>query len=102
MGVHREEDVLHWAIARNLIGPTGEATRHGQLMKTFEEVVELGTAINANNAAEAKDAIGDVIVTLIIQASMWNLCLHECIEAAWQQIKNRKGRLQNGVFVKDA
>lgn len=101
MGVHREEDVLHWAQARNLIGPTGEATRHGQLMKTYEEVTELGCAINAQSVAEARDAIGDIVVTLMIQASMWKLSMDECIEAAWQEIRHRKGRMTNGVFVKE-
>ena len=99
--MHREVDIIFWAEARNLIGPTGEATKHGQVCKTFEEVTELLDAINKGDEAAARDAIGDIIVTLTIQAAMWRLSVDECVEAAWQEIKDRKGRLVGGVFVKE-
>lgn len=108
--IHREREIIEWGIARNLIGPTGEATKEGQQKKTEEEVQELHDAILLNGFPElnidsrrmAKDAIGDIIVTLVMQAQMWGLTIEECIEAAWQEIKDRTGRMQNGVFVKDA
>lgn len=99
--LHRETDIVTWAQARNLIGPTGEATREAQWKKTLEEVLELQAAIATGNRDEARDAIGDIIVTLVIQAYMWNLHIDECVEAAWQEIKDRKGKLINGVFVKE-
>lgn len=99
---YREHDIVQWGIARNLIGPTGEATRVGQQAKTEEEVRELADAIAADDREAAKDAIGDVYVTLVMQAQMWGLTMTECIEAAWNQIKDRKGRMINGVFVKEA
>lgn len=99
--VYREDDIIAWGVARNLIGPTGEATRVGQQAKTEEEVQELQDAIAADDIAAARDAIGDVYVTLVMQAQMWGLTMQECIEAAWQEIKDRKGRMINGVFVKE-
>jgi NTP pyrophosphatase (non-canonical NTP hydrolase) len=98
---YRESDIITWGIARNLIGPTGEATRRGQMDKTSEECAELAEAIELNNRDEARDAIGDIYVTLIMQAQMWGLTMEECIEQAWSQIKDRKGRMVNGVFVKE-
>jgi NTP pyrophosphatase (non-canonical NTP hydrolase) len=100
--LHRETDIVMWAQARNIIGPTGQATRESQAKKTMDEVVELMVAIGMHDTAAARDAIGDIIVTLVIQAQMWNLHIDECVEAAWQQIKDRKGRMVNGVFVKEA
>lgn len=101
MSMHREQDIAKWGIARNLIGPTGEATRHGQATKTLEEVTELFDAINKNDIHLARDAIGDVYVTLVMQSQMWGLTMAECVEEAWLQIKDRKGRMVGGVFVKE-
>ena len=100
--IHREQDIIQWGIERNLIGPTGEATKPGQLRKTEEEVGELALAIFKNDAKEARDAMGDIIVTLVMQAQMWGLTMEECIEAAWQEIRDRKGRMTGGVFVKES
>ena len=99
--MRREEDIIRWGEARNLIGPTGQATKIGQFCKTLEEVAELSSAITDRDEAAVKDAIGDIIVTLVMQASMWGLLIDECVEAAYQQIKDRKGKMVNGVFVKE-
>lgn len=109
--IHREQDIINWGVTRNLIGPTGEATKAGQHRKTNEECRELYDAIVLDGLGlqeikdqkpEARDAIGDIIVTLVMQAQMWGLTMEECIEAAWQEIKDRKGRMVGGVFVKEA
>ena len=48
------------------------------------------------------DAIGDVLVCLVNVAALTGTSLEECCEAAWEQIKDRRGRLlPNGVFVKE-
>lgn len=99
---YREQDIVGWGVARNLIGQTGEATRVGQQAKTEEEVRELSDAIAEDDRDAARDAIGDVYVTIVMQAQMWGLSMAECIEAAWNEIKDRKGRMINGVFVKEA
>ena len=99
--MHREQDIINWGVARNLIGPTGEGTMERQLEKTYEEVEELECAIDDNDKSAAKDAIGDIYVTLVMQAQLWGLSMTECVDAAWDQIKDRKGRMVNGVFVKE-
>ena len=84
------------------------ARAKAQLDKTIEEVKELEAAImNAltlpkelkNN--EIKDAIGDIYVTLVMQAGVWGLEIEECGEYAYTQIKDRKGKMVKGVFVKE-
>lgn len=109
----REIDIINWGVARNLIGPTGEATMLGQLDKTREEVEEIGDAIallveherpgHYQDALDmVRDAIGDVYVTLVMHAQQWGLTVDECVEQAWSQIKDRKGRMVDGIFVKEA
>lgn len=48
-----------------------------------------------------KDAIGDIFVTLVIQSEMHGFSLNECVAKAWNEIKNRKGQMIDGQFVKD-
>jgi NTP pyrophosphatase (non-canonical NTP hydrolase) len=97
----RANDIIKWGTDRNLVGPTGEATPLAQYRKTQEEVLELLEAIDLQDIALARDAIGDIYVTLVLQAELWGLSMEECVETAWNEIKDRKGRLVGGVFVKE-
>lgn len=92
------EQVLMWADDK---GITRNGTPIGQAIKTMEEAVELAAAINRDDYVEIRDAIGDIMVTLIIQADMQGLTLNECLAWAYAAISNRKGQMVNGVFVKD-
>tara|TARA_Y100000590_G_C15638132_1_gene983823 strand:- start:5 stop:364 length:360 start_codon:yes stop_codon:yes gene_type:complete len=78
-----------------------KATPMAQALKTLEETTELCTAINSDDRAEIKDAMGDIMVTLIIQAKMQKLSLEECLESAYHVIAKRKGKMINGQFVKE-
>lgn len=72
-----------------------------QWTKTMEEATELGVAIANRNREEVKDAIGDIIVTLTMQAEAWALTPQECMEHAFNIISKRTGKMVDGVFVKD-
>lgn len=72
-----------------------------QLRKTLEEVEELREAVEANDYEEIVDGIGDVGVTLVILAKMYNTSLEACMESAYNVIKNRTGKMVDGMFVKD-
>ncbi len=84
-----------WAEARGITSP------QSQLIKFFEEGGELASALLKNKEEEEKDAVGDVLVTLIIYCKLRNINLAECLSLAWEQIKNRTGKTQGGIFVKD-
>lgn len=84
-----------WAEARGITSP------QSQLLKFFEEGGELASALLKNKEEEEKDAVGDVLVTLIIYCKLRNINLAECLSLAWEQIKNRTGKTQGGIFVKD-
>ena len=91
------EKVVDWAIARNL---THYNNAKSQMLKCVSEVGEL--ADNVNKQADVRDDIGDVLVTLIILAEQNDTTLEECLNVAYQDIKNRKGVLLDGVFIKDS
>jgi len=88
-----------WAEDRNLIEG---ATSQAQMLKMTEEVGELAHAIARGKKAEMKDAIGDCVVVLTILAAQNDMTIEECVRAAYNEIKDRKGKMVNGVFVKDA
>jgi len=87
-----------WAEEKGILT---KATTIKQAMKTQEEVTELCNAILDNNKNEVQDAIGDILVTLIIQAKMQNLKVENCLESAYNIISKRTGKMVNGQFVKD-
>ena len=90
--------VLEWAFARQIVP---NAKPHVQLMKAGAELGELFDAEIKGDRAGIVDGIGDVLVTLIIYAELHGLTLAECLGAAYNEIKDRKGiLLPNGLFVK--
>ena len=46
--------------------------------------------------------LGYALFCLTMIAQEFGLCLHECVQAAWDEIKDRKGCMINGVFVKES
>ena len=92
------ERVQKWVIDRNL----QTADPRIQICKTVEELGELANAINKNNLEAAKDGIGDTVVTLICISQQLGFDFNECIEFAYSEIKDRKGRMVNGVWVKES
>ena len=93
-----EKAVILWAEEKGILE---KATRMKQGIKTLEEVNELLAAIHDEDKPEIIDAIGDIIVTVIIQAKMNNVKVVDCLESAYNVISKRSGKMINGVFVKD-
>ena len=89
---------LEWAYARNIIDGSDF---YRQYMKAQSEMGELADALLKGNKEDTKDAIGDVLVCLINLSEQCDLSLEECLESAYDSIKDRKGIMFNGVFVKD-
>ena len=72
-----------------------------QAIKTLEETHELLEAINRNDQHEIRDAIGDIIVTLIMQCKLQKMNIEDCSFFSYQEIKDRKGELNEvGDFIK--
>lgn len=95
-----EMKVVQWGEARGIVQ---HSNNMAQAIKTLEEVGELLEAIHKGDREAQKDAYGDILVTLIIGCATADLDLVECLELAYEQIKDRKGYLDSsGVFVKQA
>lgn len=91
--------IKQWAIDRNLIeGSTPEK----QMLKVTEEHGELAGALARNNIAKIKDGIGDCVVALTILAGQLGFDMEDCIVAAYEEIKDRKGRMVDGIFIKES
>lgn len=92
------EDTLEWADARNLImGSTPSA----QTLKLGSEFGELCDNIAKGRYDRAKDDIGDMLVVLTIISDQIDTSLEECLAIAYSEIKDRKGRMVDGIFVKE-
>ena len=72
-----------------------------QFEKVQEEVTEIARAIVNNDKVELIDAIGDTFVTITLLAKQNGLKIEDCIASAYQEIKDRTGRTENGKFIKD-
>ena len=74
-----------------------------QITKLLEEVDELVVAINNGDLDEFKDAVGDICVVLAGMSRQYNVTFEECLDIAWNEIKDRKGHMnEEGIFVKDS
>jgi NTP pyrophosphatase (non-canonical NTP hydrolase) len=89
--------IKEWAEKRGL----SKADPIRQFLKLAEEVGELGAALARNIRDDQRDAIGDIYVVLTILATQLGYDVEQCIDDAYNVIKNRTGQLKNGVFVKD-
>ena len=98
----KEEDrfqkIRDWADERGLYDKGDTKT---QFCKLMEEAGELGRAILKDDDMEFVDAIGDMVVVLTNMAMLGGTSIETCIDAAYDEIKSRKGKMVNGTFVKD-
>ena len=94
-----EMKVVQWSEARKIIP---NSTPFAQSIKAVEEINELVDALRNNNRAEAIDAIGDTVVCLINVCALLDVNLSDCLAAAYNEIKDRKGYMNaEGIFVKE-
>jgi NTP pyrophosphatase (non-canonical NTP hydrolase) len=91
------QKIREWAKERNL----DVADPAKQMVKLIEEVGELASGMSKLNYPLIKDSIGDAYVVLTILAMQYSMDIEFCIDTAWEEIKNRKGKTINGVFVKE-
>jgi NTP pyrophosphatase (non-canonical NTP hydrolase) len=93
---HRK--VIKWGEDRDILfGATTEA----QLLKLVEEHQELHDGFFNADIDEIKDALGDMLVVMTFVAALNGLTIQECYESAYNEIKDRKGKLVNGIFEKE-
>jgi len=82
-------------------GIYAEGDSKTQYLKLMEESGELAEALLKDDKAEIIDAIGDMVVVLTNLAALESFRIEDCIQSAYDVIKNRKGSMKNGTFVKN-
>ena len=93
-----KDKILKWAENRNLLHNENALKQYSKLQ---EESNELLIGILNKDPYEIIDALGDIQVVLIILANQLGFDIDECLESAYDEIKNRTGRTENGNFIKD-
>jgi len=87
-----------WATERGIYD---KGNSHTQYVKLMEEAGELAKALLNNDRYEIKDAIGDMVVVLTNLAALEGMTIENCVDLAYNEIANRKGKMINGTFVKE-
>lgn len=92
------DPIRQWADDKGIL-------KHGdaktQCTKMVEELGEFAGALLRNKSDEMRDAIGDMVVVLTSLAYHCGFTIEHCINSAYQEIKNRQGKMNNGNFIKD-
>ena len=92
-------NITQWADDKGILVPDNAPK---QSMKIMEELGEtMGAILKGKNTDEVIDGIGDILVTVIILSKQLGLDPTECLESAWNEIKDRKGKTVNGTFIKE-
>ncbi|WP_313894704.1 MazG-like family protein [Psychrobacillus sp.] len=90
-------NIKQWARERNL----DTADSYKQALKLGEEFGELCEGMAKNNPEQVIDSIGDMYVVLTILSMQLGTSIEDCAACAYDEIKDRKGKMVNGVFVKE-
>ena len=90
--------IRRWASKRGLYEKGDPKT---QALKLVEEVGETCRAILKGNQKDIEDGIGDAVVVLTNLAHLCDTDIEHCIELAYNEIKDRTGKMDNGTFKKD-
>jgi NTP pyrophosphatase (non-canonical NTP hydrolase) len=90
--------IANWAEEKGLLKPEFAPK---QFMKIQEELGELASAIIKEDIDKEIDSVGDLLVTIIILAWQRNINLKYALNVAYNEIKDRKGKMVDGSFVKE-
>jgi NTP pyrophosphatase (non-canonical NTP hydrolase) len=100
--VQKHEDrfdlIRDWAAVRGIYEKGNTIVQYTKLQ---EEAGELAKALLNNDHDEINDAIGDMVVVLTNLAHLHGTEIEDCIDAAYNEIAGRTGKMINGTFVKD-
>ena len=90
--------IRSWAAERGIYDSGSSGV---QYLKLIEETGELAQGLLNKDKAEIKDAIGDIVVVLTSIAKFEDMLIEDCIDSAYAEISNRKGKMIDGTFVKE-
>jgi NTP pyrophosphatase (non-canonical NTP hydrolase) len=88
--------VIRWHHDRNLINGSSDKD---QVLKLSQELGELSDSVCKGN--DIKDDIGDMLVVMLNIAERNGVSLRDCLQKAYNDIKDRKGKMVDGIFIKE-
>jgi NTP pyrophosphatase (non-canonical NTP hydrolase) len=91
------DKIRYWALKKGIYNKSDSFAQYSKLM---EENGELGEALMRRNKDEIVDAIGDMVVVLTNIAHIEGYSIEECIDSAYGVISKRKGKMVDGIFIK--
>ena len=89
------DKIMKWHEDRNLIEGS---TDKDQVLKLQQELGELSDSVCKQK--DMKDDLGDMMVIMLNIMKRNNITMEECLETAYNDIKDRKGKMIDGIFVK--
>lgn len=89
--------IEQWAVERGL----HTADPNKQVLKLGEEFGELCQGMAKGKRDQVTDSIGDMYVVLTILSMQLGISIDNCVNMAYDEIKDRKGKMINGVYVKE-
>jgi len=99
MNQYNQFDLIRaWAMDRGLYDKGDIKT---QTLKLMEEAGEICKATLKEDHDEVIDGIGDCVVVLTNLAYLNGVTIEDCIQAAYDVISKRTGKMVNGTFKKD-
>lgn len=93
--LHR--NIVAWGDERGFVDIKNKIS---QALKVVSEVGELSDAVLKDDEEKVIDAIGDVIIAVVILSECLGLDVLSCVSTAYNVIKHRRGAVINGSFVK--
>ena len=107
-----EEKIIQWAKDRNILENSNAIKQISKTQEELDETLEALKKLDAHKDSdnliirsqimnEVADGIGDMLVTIILLAKAVDLESLDCLEMAYNEIKNRKGKMVDGLFVKE-
>lgn len=90
------KNIKEWGAERGITD--GDPSR--QLNKLMEELGELAEGFNKKVPEQIEDSLGDMFVVMTLFAEQNGLNIVDCIQSAYDTIKDREGKNIDGVFVK--
>ena len=94
----RFDKIRMWANERGLYSGGDTKT---QTLKLMEEAGEICRAVLKVDKQATMDGIGDCVVVLTNLAELAGTSIEDCIDLAYNEIKNRTGKMSNGTYVKN-
>ena len=98
-----ETKVIEWAKDRNILENSNAIKQISKTQEELDETLDALKRLEQGEEAmlEVADGIGDMLVTIILLAKIVGLESVDCLADAYDEIKDRKGKMVNGLFVKD-